>query len=139
VSCAFSAGDRQLNVLLRLVAISGIATTVPAYAISSVAPDVPAVITHPSPESRGALSRAVRVALNGASATLADDALTHDSVLVIEHAQPRDSQGRFLNGREIGRPELFRLVKRGARCVLIHERTGKAQVLKNTTCDRRPD
>jgi hypothetical protein len=44
----------------------------------------------------------------------------------------------LLNGREIGRPEHFRLVKNGTRCVLVHERTGKRWTLKAATCSPFP-
>ena len=65
---------------------------------------------------------------------LADDALTMDSVLLIEPARPRDAAGLPLQGREMRPPERFRLVKNDRYCVLIHERTGKRQKLAQTQC-----
>ena len=97
-----------------------------ACATVSAGRDVPALITTPTAESRAELRRVVSRALNGASLTIADDALTRDSVLIIERA--------LSSGREMGRPEHFRLVKNGARCVLVHERTGKRVTLASAGC-----
>jgi hypothetical protein len=80
------------------------------------------------------LNRVVRDALNGVPVRLAGDALTHDSVLVIERIQPRDAAGVPLDGRALGKPEHFSLVKHGSRCILIHERSGKGWVLGSATC-----
>ena len=93
-------------------------------------PDVPAVIGKPTAE----LAQAVSRALNGAPVTLADDALTRESVLVIEKAPARDANGVRLSGRDLGTPERFRLVKNGKQCVLVHERTGTRTTLAATTC-----
>jgi len=89
-------------------------------------PDVAAVIDKPTKESRAELAQAVSSALNGAPVTLADDALTQDSLLIIEKAH--------LSGRDFGKPEHFRLVKMGKHCALVHERTGKRTTLASTTC-----
>jgi hypothetical protein len=93
-----------------------------------------AVLTNPTARSVSELNRVVREALNGVPVRLAGDALTHDSVLVIERIQPRDAAGLPLDGRELGKPEHFSLVKHGSRCILIHERTGKRWVLSSATC-----
>jgi hypothetical protein len=90
-------------------------------------PAVPAIIDKPTKESRAELARVVSSALNGAPVTLADDALTRDSLLIIEKAH--------LSGRDFGRPEHFRLVKIGEHCALVHERTGKRTTLSSTTCE----
>ncbi len=96
--------------------------------------DVPAVITTPTAESRAELRRVVSRALNRATLTLADDALTRDSTLIIERARPRGADGAPLSGRERGRPEHFRLVMNDARCVLVHERTGRRFTLAAAAC-----
>lgn len=94
----------------------------------------PAVLTHASAQSLAELKRIVSQALNGAPVRLADDALTQDSFLIVDRAQARDATGLPLNGRELGRPEHFRLVKRGRQCILIHERTGQRWILSSATC-----
>jgi len=96
--------------------------------------DVPAVITSPSPESHAELVRVVSRALNGASLTIADDALTRDCALIIERARARGKGGAPLTGRDTGKPEHFRLVKNGTRCLLVHERSGKRFTLKSASC-----
>ena len=96
--------------------------------------DAPAVIVNPTAESRAELVRAVGAALDGARVTVADDALTHESVLLIERAKRLDPNGLLANGRELGMPERFRLVKSGGQCVLVHERSGKRFALAATAC-----
>jgi hypothetical protein len=93
---------------------------------ASAQPEVAAVIDRPTKESRAELAQAVSRALNGAPVTLADDALTKDSLLIIEKAHR--------TGRDFGTPEHFRLVKAGNQCALVHERSGKRMPLASTTC-----
>jgi hypothetical protein len=99
--------------------------------------DVPAVITHPTAQSRAELARVVSRALDRETVTLADDALTADGTLTVERTRRRDARGLPLDGRETGRPERFRLVQSGARCVLVHERTGRRWTLRSATCSPR--
>ena len=105
-----------------------------AILMSATAQAVPARIVNPTAGSRAALLEAVRTALGGAPVTLADDALTRESVLVIERAPKRDAAGRRLQGREVVMPERLRLVKSGDGCVLIHERTARSFPLAHTEC-----
>jgi len=91
---------------------------------------VPAVIVDPTPQSRAALLQAVAGALNGAQPLLADDALTRESTLLVER--------RLLEGRDRVAPEKFRLLLIDARCVLVHETSGKRAVLAGTTCAAAP-
>ena len=97
-------------------------------------PDISAIIDKPTKESRAELARAVSSALNGAPVTLADDALTRQSLLIIEKVHPRDASGVPLSGRDFDRPEHFRLIKSAEHCVLVHERTGTRTPLASTTC-----
>ena len=99
--------------------------------------DLPAVITNPTAGSRAELLRAVREATSGVSVSLAEDALTRDSTLILERVKPRDERGLPLDGRATGKPEQFRLVKHGSRCELVHERTGRRWTLISTTCSPR--
>lgn len=103
-------------------------------ALSQAQPGTPAVIVEPSAASRAALLSAVSDALGVANVTLADDALTRSSTLIIEHTRPRDAGGRQLNGRDLDRPQHFQLVQNGARCTLIHQESGKRMQLKQTVC-----
>jgi len=105
-----------------------------ACATMPPARDVPAVITSPTAESRAELLRVASRALAGAPLRIADDALTRDSTLIIERARVRDAGGLPVTGRDTGRPEHFRLVKSGARCVLVHERSRRRFTLASATC-----
>ena len=84
--------------------------------------EVPARLDKPAPE----LGQAVSAMLGGAPVTLAPDALTRDSVLIVEKRR---------TGRDLDKPEHFRLVKKGNECVLVHERTGARTKLASTTCE----
>jgi hypothetical protein len=99
--------------------------------------DVPAVLTNPTGRTHVELARVVSRAMNGAPVRLADSALTSDDELIVDRVVRRDAQGRELNGREIGRPEHFRLVKSGSRCVLVHGGTGRRWTLHGATCAPR--
>jgi len=96
--------------------------------------DVPARIVNLPAEGRAALAEAVRTALNGAKVMLSDDALMRESTLIIERAVRRDPNGNRIQGREVGRPEKFYLVKSRGECVLVHERTGRRFKLEHTEC-----
>lgn len=98
----------------------------------------PAVITHPTAASHADLERAVSLAFHGMHVRLADDALTREDLLIVARAQARDSRGLPLNGREIERPQHFRLLRRRSQCVLVHVESGRARVLKHTTCRMLP-
>jgi hypothetical protein len=97
-------------------------------------PDAPAVLVDPGEETRAALLAAVSSALDGVPATLAEDALTGSSDLVVERVRPRDAGGTPLDGRDRGGPERFRLVASGGHCVLVHERTGARTALAGARC-----
>ncbi len=100
---------------------------------------VPAIVTQPTAASRADLARAVTQAFGGTPVRLARDALTRDSLLIVGRAQARDIRGLPLNGRELGRPQRFRLLRRGSRCVLLHIETGRVRVLAHTRCHMLPD
>ena len=108
--------------LLAVPAVLSLTTCAPGLA----QPDVAALIDRPTADSRAELTRAVSRALNGAPVTLADDALTRESSLIIEKAHRL--------GRDFDKPERFRLVKAGKQCVLVHERTGMRTLLASASC-----
>lgn len=95
---------------------------------------IPAVITHPTAASRADLELAVSQALGGGPVRLAGDALTRSASLIVGRSQARDARGLPLNGRELGRPQHFRLLLRGSHCELLHLETGKSRVLAHTSC-----
>lgn len=94
----------------------------------------PAIVIHPTAASRADLELAVSQALGGRHVRLGSDALTRSALLIIGRAQARDPHGLPLNGRELGRPQHFRLLRRGSKCTLLHVETGRARVLAHTRC-----
>lgn len=96
--------------------------------------DTPALIVEPSAESHGDLVSVVSAALNVADLTIADDALTRESVLIIERRPARDSTGQRLSGRDFSKPEQFQLVRGTEGCVLIHQSTGRRHPLAKVKC-----
>jgi hypothetical protein len=114
-----------------LVLIAGV--VVGGCALSRENSDVDALIVNQTDASRTELASTVNAAL-GKQVTLAVDALTHTSTLTIERTPMRDASGRRIEVREREGPELFRLIKRGTQCVLMHERTSREFVLHSATC-----
>ena len=102
------------------------------------AQEQPAVISAPSPQSRAELARAVTAAMNGHPVTLADDALTRDSVLAIERRTPPGPQGRAATGRTLEAPAQLKLVLRGERCLLVRVADGREWQLDETPCVPAP-
>jgi hypothetical protein len=94
----------------------------------------PAVISAPTVQSRAELERIVSAAMNGQPVTLADDALTRDSVLTVERRTPPGPQGRAATGRTLDAPEQFRLVLRGTRCMLVHAGDEREWQLEQAQC-----
>jgi len=106
----------------------------PAACGTLAAQEQSAVIESPTEGSRAELRRVVSSASNGQPVTLADDALTRDSVLTIERRTPPGPQGRAATGRTLEAPEQFRLVLRGTRCVLVRQADGREWELREATC-----
>ncbi len=86
---------------------------------------IPARITQPTHASREDIQQALSSALNLPKVLLAEDALTHSNVLIIE-------QKRLLDERS--RPSIFRLFKSGSQCILVLQETRQRWVLENTQC-----
>jgi hypothetical protein len=95
---------------------------------------VPAVLVATDESTRDTIAEVITQAL-GREVTLAPDALTRSSRLLIEPVRARDGAGRLLQGLETRAPESFQLSKRGDTCVLTHERTGRAYVLHTVRCE----
>jgi hypothetical protein len=123
-------GSRRLTGALALLVLAAL-TACRAWPSE---PPVPALITQTTAASRGDLERAVSQALGGAPVRLAEDALTRESLLIIGRAVAHGLNGVPLNGRELGRPQHFRLIKRGSRCLLLHLESGRARLLPHTRC-----
>jgi hypothetical protein len=101
--------------------------------------DAPAVLTQPNAETHAAVVDIVSTALNVATVTIAADALTRDSLLVIERTPARGEGGRRLQGRDLDQPEQFQLLRSKNQCVLIHVRTGARYPLAGSSCKALDD
>jgi len=123
-------GSRALAGALALLTLAGL-TACRAWPAE---PPVPALITQATAASREDLELAVSQALGGAPVRLADDALTRESLLIIGRTAAHALNGVPLNGRELGRPQHFRLIQRGSRCLLLHLESGRARLLPHTRC-----
>ncbi len=124
---------------LRGALAAGLGSALFACRTGQPRPEVPARIVDPTEQSRAALARAVSAALGGAPVTLADDALTRGSALLVERAWVHDPAGLPANGRRLGAPERFRLVESGGACILVHEGTGRRYPLAATACSPAGD
>ena len=115
--------------LLLLALTSGVV----ACQTVATAYDKPARITDPTNASRAALQQTVNAVLN-TNVTLADDALTDSSLLIVERAMPRSMDGSPAQGRTMEMPIQFRLVINGDDCILIDQRDESRHVLQDTSC-----
>lgn len=108
------------------ITVIGTLLVLSACKTGHVREDVPARVINPTTESHAALKRVLSDALNGRDVTIADDALSNDSLLVIEPAH--------LMGRDLRKPEQFRLVRSGSTCVLVHLGSDERYELGDTDC-----
>lgn len=98
-------------------------------------PDAPAHLVEPDAASRAELREKIARALQRSDVLLADDALTRTATLLIERTPARDPTGQRISGRDYDAPEEFQLVLSGARCMLIHARTGERYELRSARCE----
>jgi hypothetical protein len=105
-------------------------------ASSSPAVEKPVVFDKPDAKSRLGLQNALCKFLGVSYVVLAEDALTHDSALIIEPARIRDFEGRRLQGRETRVPERFHLIrgKKKDECVLVYDRNNARTTLADAHC-----
>jgi hypothetical protein len=122
-----------MNNAARAIVLAVIAMSI--VGCKNVAPeaDQAAVIVDPDAASRAALQEAVNAALH-TNVTLADDALTETSILIIERKVPQSIEGSPAQGRNMGMPIQFRLVTNGSECILIDQRDMSRAVLADTVC-----
>ncbi len=106
----------------------------PAACGTLAAQEQPAVIAEPTERSRAELARVVSAAMNGQPVTLADDALTRDSLLALERRTQPGPQGRAATGRTLEAPAQLKLVLRGTQCVLVRVADGREWRLDETRC-----
>ncbi len=113
--------------MLPVIAACAAADSVPAA-------DVPAVLSAPNQVAWQEVQTTVARMLGVPTVRLAEDVLLRDSLLVIEKARPRDARGLPLNGRDVDKPEQFRLLTVAGKCVLLRVRTAQRAVLHEAQC-----
>ena len=98
---------------------------------------VPALLTGFDSQAHAELESVVSEALGGQSVTLAEQALTQQSLLIIERQPTRTLQQPRVPGRELQMPERFRLMTDGTGCWLLQLSSGARWPLQNASC--RPE
>lgn len=111
---------------LNAIHVLGISLVLSACKTAAVRTEVPAYRVDPTAESSAELRQVVSSMLGGRAVTIADDALTTQSLLVIE---PKN-----LTGRDLGKPDQFRLVRSDSSCVLVHLGSAGRSELTKTNC-----
>jgi hypothetical protein len=97
-------------------------------------PGIPALIVQPDEASRAALKNTLSEIFGGQEKTIADDALTHSSILSLEINLRKQADSQPALGRVVTPPFRFQLVKDKNGCFLVDLRDGKRHLLENTTC-----
>ncbi len=111
---------------LTVLGIVGVFLALGACKTDAIRSEVSAQVIDPTPESHAELQHVVSSALGGRSVTIAENALTKESMLIIG---PRN-----LTGRDLGKPEQFRLVLSGSTCILVHLGSNSRSELAKTNC-----
>jgi hypothetical protein len=115
--------------MLALYAIAGLSACQTMHA----EPDVPAVLTDPNERSRAELQSTVHATV-GSQVTIAADALTQSSWLIIEQSPPGSIASSAAQGRNMSTPIRLQLVRSGNDCVLVDQRNGDRHALRNVSC-----
>lgn len=121
---------------MRRSGLSGILASLAVGACSGAAvqPDVPALRTGVTQASTQEIAQTVSTAMNGVPVTVADDALTTESTLLIERSTQRALGRPQVPGRSLERPQHFQLVVDASQCFLVHRETGLRWLLAETEC-----
>ena len=96
--------------------------------------DRPARVVDSDAESRAALQEAVNEALS-TEVLLADDALTETSLLTIERWPAGTMDNPVPQGRILGRPIQFQLVRNDGDCYLVKKSDGARYLLRDVNCE----
>ena len=111
-----------------------LAAIVAACSSPEVSLDVAALRVNVDARSTAELRNVISSALDGVNVTIADDALTRESTLIIERGMSRSVDRGPELGRNLGRPNHFRLILDARQCFLVHEETGLRWMLGDTEC-----
>jgi len=126
-----NSGRTLVATLMSIISIAGCSS-------NELRADVPALRTSVTEASKTELEDVLSTAMNGVDVSIADDALTATSTLILERGQPRGNGRSPASGRDYGRPDHFQLVLDGPQCLLVHEETGLRWLLTTTRCEPAP-
>ena len=100
----------------------------------TASPDLPALIVQPDEASRAALKDTLSELFGGTEITLADDALTHSSLLSLEMNSRKQPDSQSALGRVVTKPFRFQLFKSKSGCFLVDLQDGRRYLLVDTSC-----
>jgi hypothetical protein len=114
-------------VMTALIIMSSCLTTLAEHPVA-------ALLEQPSIPSSLILEKAIGKLLNSQPLKLADNVFTIESTVIIESNQPKDNQGRLLDGREFRQADTFSLLTEDGKCYVRHEQSGHIILLGNISC-----
>lgn len=92
-----------------------------------------ALLINPAPQCHAQIEQVLSERLK-APVTISRQVFEKDATLLLERPDPRDASGRRLDGRMLGRPESFRLVTDGKRCIITSDQEKEHAVLPACNC-----
>jgi hypothetical protein len=95
---------------------------------------VEALLKQPTAQSHLILEKAIGNLLNSQPVKLADNVFTLKSTVIIESNQPKDNQGRLLDGRETRQADTFSLLTEDGKCYVKHDQSSQFIQLSNINC-----
>ena len=111
-----------------------VALALAACSANPVSTDVAALRATADARSKLEIENVLSSALGGVDITIADDALTLESTLIMERGMHRSVDRAPALGRDLGRPNHFQLVLDARQCFLVHQETGLRWMLSQTEC-----
>lgn len=93
-----------------------------------------ALLLQASPEVQKELTETVAKVLGLKSVLLSAEDLTKSSYLPFDRVKIRDQNGLIMQGLETEKPQVFKLVKKGDSCWLLHLNTGSRSLLLKAQC-----
>jgi hypothetical protein len=109
-------------------------TTCLVFSSCSATQPLPALLEQPSVETRLLLESAVGDLFNSQPIKLADNAFLEKSIVIIEPSQPKDHQGKLLEGREMREADTVSLLILNGECYVRHNQNGHIKLVPKISC-----
>jgi hypothetical protein len=93
-----------------------------------------ALLLQASPEVQKELVETVAKMLGLKSVFLSAEDLTKSSYLPFDRVKLRDQNGLVMQGLETEKPQVFKLIKKGNSCWLLHLNTDRRELLSKIQC-----